>query len=130
MSTERIPFRVTRLRAVVSDGVPVEWLGRRMSSGPLTIELDESRGESRGELNYGSREARAEFRVHMHFADFTRALLDLGASGDCARPIEAVLHSQGPILDDHSFAMSGKVCVADHALLNWEDAHASVLPGH
>ena len=129
MTTERVPFRVTRLHAVVPDGVEVEWLGRRMSSGPLTIELDESQGESLGELDYNSREARAEFRVQMQFADFASTLLSLGASGDCTRPIQAVLQSRGPILDDHSFAMNGNVCVADHALINWEEAHASVLPG-
>jgi hypothetical protein len=123
-----VSFQVADLAAVVHDGIPVEWQGREFASGPLVMTLDPEAGPSVGSLNYSERRAQVEFRVRMTFPAFAQTLEDLGASAEFSEPLRAIIRSEGPILEDHSFALSGSASVAEHALFDGH-AHGSVLPG-
>ncbi len=90
--------------------------------------LDPDGEPSHGLLDYPKRLACAEFRVLMHFPELARTLEELGADAEFSKPLRAVIRSQGPILDDHSFALSGAATVAEHALFD-DHARGSVLPG-
>ena len=129
MTDDHLRFTVTRLSATVPDGVPITWRGTRFHSGPLIIALDGSGRASRGALDYGRRRARVEFRVALHFPDLAESLRDLGVDAELTRPVVAVLRSEGDILDDHSFALSGVCELAPHALVPRETTAAAVLPG-
>ena len=124
----QIAFRVADLAAAVSDGIPIEWQGREFASGRLIMALDPDSEPSYGLLDYPERRACVEFRVLMHFPELARTLEELGADAEFSKPLRVLIRSQGPILDDHSFAFSGMATVAEHALF---DNHASggVLPG-
>ena len=130
MSRKRIPFRVTALRASVPDGVPIEWQGKELPSGPLTVELQEGSGvkESRGELDYVRRRACAEFHVRVNMPELAELLQTLGVDPSLTRPVDAVVRSEGKILDDHSFNLVGVGEIEPHALLN--GVQAGMLPGH
>lgn len=129
MSYERVPFQVTQLTASVPQGVPIEWQGRTFSSGPLTVTLDDS-CRSLGVLDYEDRHAEAEFRIKMEFPEFADLLESLGVDRSLASPVYAVLRSQGDILDDHGFALSGSCDLSAHPLFPRECTSAGVLPGH
>lgn len=129
MTSNTIKFRVTRLDAQVPEGVPLEWQGRQLESGPLTIELDEdSDGEgNRGILDYSEGRAQVDFRVRLSFPDL--ALSEIGVDPELAQPIRATLRSEGEILADHGFALSGRCDLRPHALFAPDSVAASVLPG-
>lgn len=129
MSYESVPFQVTHLAASVPQGVPIAWQGRNFSSGPLTVSLDEG-DRSQGVLDYENRQAHAEFRIKMEFPEFADLLEGLGVDRSLASPVYAVLRSQGDILDDHGFALSGSCDLSAHALFPSECTSAGVLPGH
>jgi hypothetical protein len=129
MAGDHLPFTVTHLSATVADGVPITWRGTRFHSGPLRIELDGAAAASRGVLDYGRRRARVDFHVLLHFPEFADALRDLGVDASFTRPVAAVLRSEGDILDDHSFALSGVCDIAPHALVPRATTAAAVLPG-
>jgi hypothetical protein len=122
-----VPFRVARLSARVPEGLPVVWKGRRFDSGPLVVELDPERGESRGTLDYERSRASAEFFVTLSFPELAGELADLGVDPALTAPIRATLRSEGEILSDHGFALSGACEVVPHPL--GEGGSASVLPG-
>jgi hypothetical protein len=124
----QVSFQVANLDAIVSDGIPVEWQGREFGSGPLMMTLDSEAGPSLGSLDYSERRARVEFHVRMTFPEFAQTLEQLGAAAEFSQPLRAVIRSEGPILEDHSFALSGGISVAEHALFD-SRAHGSVLPG-
>jgi len=128
MNRSRLPFRVTGLRATVPDGVPVRWQGRELDSGPLTIELEDDPG-NQGVLDYHRRNARATFHVRMGFPELAASLAALGVDPALTAPVRGVLRSEGDILDDHSFALSGPCELLPHELAGDRTA-ASVLPGH
>jgi hypothetical protein len=115
----------------VPNGVPVEWQGQQLHSGPLRIELDDSAPPqaSGGVLDYACNHAEAEFHVVLKFPDFADALAGLGIDPELVRPVRAVLRSAGAILDDHGFALGGRCELASHDLFPKEETGASVLPG-
>lgn len=131
MDNDSIGFRIVALAASVPEGIPMEWQGRELASGPLTIELDESsQGEgNRGLLDYAQRRAQADFRVRITFPELTSALEDLGLDPALTQPVHAVLHSGGEILKDHSFALSGRCELRPHELFLPDETQAAVLPG-
>lgn len=129
MNQERVPFQVTHLTASVPQGVPIEWQGRTLPSGPLTVTLNED-GCSQGVLDYDNRHAQAEFRVKMEFPEFADLLEGLGVDRSFAEPVYAVLRSKGDILDDHGFALSGSCDLGAHPLFSQGCTSAGVLPGH
>jgi hypothetical protein len=131
MTRERIDFRVTGMTASVPDGVPVEWQGRELWSGPLTMELEEGAApESHGVLDYEQRRAEATFHVRLAFPELAGTLEELGVDRALTQPVRAVLRSAGEILADHSFALSGRCALEPHELFSGESAAAAVLPGH
>jgi hypothetical protein len=132
MSQDLVAFHVTALAARVPEGVPLEWEGRELRSGPLTIELEPSPegGSSRGVLDYGRRYAGATFHVRLAFPELAGMLEGTGVAPELTRPVRAVLRSEGEILEDHSFALSGACRLEPHELLADARTAASVLPGH
>lgn len=122
-----IPFQVTRMAAHVPTGVPLEWQGQTYPSGPLVLELDLDY-HSHCRLDYGAWRAAAEFHVKLSFPEFAQTLRELGVDGSLAEPILATLCSEGAILPDHSFALSGVCRLAAHSLFGGDTA-ASILPG-
>jgi len=130
MAGERMSFRVTALSALVPDGLSIEWMGQELQSGPLRIELQEGAGaaESRGELDYARRHARAEFHVQVHMPELADLLQSVGVDPRLTEPVHAVVRSEGKILDDDSFNLVGACRIEPHELLH--GAQAYMLPGH
>jgi hypothetical protein len=129
MTQDRIAFRVAALSAVVPEGVPLEWLGQVVLSGPLTIELDEgpSGAENRGALDYARRRARAEFHVRIELSELMDVLAALGVDPALTGPVRAMVRSAGRIRDDHSLALSGPCRILPHVVFG--GARAAMLPG-
>jgi hypothetical protein len=129
MTQDRIAFRLAALSAIVSEGVPLEWMGQIVPSGPLTIDLDEgpSGAANRGELNYARRQARAEFHVRIELSELTDVLAALGVDPALMGPVRAMVRSAGHIRDDHSLALSGPCQILPHVVFG--GARAAMLPG-
>jgi hypothetical protein len=130
MDKQIVNFRITNLFARVSESIALEWQGKEFDSGPLIIELDENTVTgNQGTLDYFRSRARAEFQVRLRFPEFAATLEDLGLDPEFARPVRALIHADGQILADHSFALSGPCDLASHALFIPEETQACVLPG-
>jgi hypothetical protein len=131
MSRDLMQFHVSNLAASVPEGLTLQWRGREFASGPLAVELDQDAdpGRSRGVLDYDRRRACAEFHVQVTFPQFAAMLEELGVDAELTRPVRGVLRSEGAILDDHSFVLSGACDIHPHALLPREKTAATVLPG-
>jgi hypothetical protein len=131
MDEQIVKFRITKLSARVPESIALEWQGKEFDSGPLIIELDEnvSAKGNQGTLDYLHRCVRAEFQVRLMFPDFAAALEDLGLDPEFTRPVRVLIHAEGEILADHSFALSGPCDLANHALFIPEETKACVLPG-
>lgn len=126
--TMPVDFEITDLRARVEEALKVRWRDQEFDAGPLEIELDSSAGDrNRGTLDYDDRHARAEFHVLLSFPELADTLEGLGADPELTRPVRVVIRSEGDILPDHSFRLSGPCDLTPHALLN--ETTASVLPG-
>jgi hypothetical protein len=127
---ELVKFTITDLQAQVADDFRVLWAGREYNPGPVYIELDCTAGTGNaGQLDYDSRRACAEFHVLISFPEFATTLNELEADPGLTRPLSVVVHSQGDILEDHSFVLSGRCDLAGHALLPPGETKASLLPG-
>jgi hypothetical protein len=131
MDERILKFRITNLSARVPESIALEWQGKEFDSGPLIIELDEnaSAASNQGTLDYSHGRVRAEFQVRLMFPYFAATLEDLGLDPEFARPVCALIHAEGEILADHSFALSGPCDLASHALFIPEETRACVLPG-
>lgn len=125
-----VKFGIANLHARVAEAFSVQWEGKEFDPGPLDIELDNAAGtHNEGVLDYTDRRARAEFHVLLTFPEFASTLESLGVDPELTQPVHAVIHSEGDILDDHSFVLSGPCDLAGHGLLNAEETRASVLAG-
>jgi hypothetical protein len=104
-------------------------MGNEIPSGPLTIELDDGPAgkESRGELDYARHRVQAEFHVRIRLSELTDLLSELAFDSQLMRPVCAVVHSEGQILDDHSFALTGPCEVQPHEVFG--GTQAQMLPG-
>src|SRR5262245_3060908 len=131
MANDQVRFTITRLAATVPEGVPITWRGREFASGPLTIDLatGSDATANQGVVDYARRRARAEFHVRLSFPEFAGFLEELGVDASLTSPVQAVLRSEGAVLDDHSFVLSGACELAPHGLLPREATSAAVLPG-
>jgi hypothetical protein len=131
MNDQLVTFRITSLTARVPEGVALAWQGKEFLSGPLVIGLDEdtSSAGNRGVLDYSRCRVRATFQVLFSFPDFARTLEELGVDPELTSPMRATLHSEGKIVEDHSFVLSGPCDLAPHALLTSPETTACVLPG-
>jgi hypothetical protein len=130
MQPSLVEFRITNLEACVTEDLVIEWEGQELKSGPLRIQLDEpAAATSQGFLDYDSRHAHADFHVLLTFPELADVLETAGVDPALTRPLHAVIHAEGEILNDHSFKLSGPCTIADHALLNPAETSASVSPG-
>jgi len=131
MSQHLMKFHVSNLAAIVPEGLMLQSRGREYASGPLAVGLDRDAdpASSHGVLDYGGRRAWAEFHVQVAFPQFAEMLEELGVDVELRRPVRAVLRSEGAILEDHSFILSGACDIQPHALLPREKTAATVLPG-
>ncbi len=131
MNEQTITFQVTHLAAMVPEGVPIAWQGREFSSGPLSITLDPEAGAqaSQGVLDYDQGYAQVTFHVQVQFPELADILQNMNVDPALTKPVQAAVHSEGAILNDHSFALSGRTELGDHAIFSPADTAASVLPG-
>ena len=131
MSEQIVNFKLTSLAAGVNESISLEWRGKSFDSGLLTVELDDSApgDANQGVPNYSQRRASAEFHLRLGFPEFASTLETLGLHPELLRPVTAVLHSEGGILDDHSFALSGRCDLAAHPLFQAEETKACILRG-
>lgn len=132
-----VSVQVSRLEASIPEGVPLRWRGKEFNSGVLKASLrrpDEA-GLSGGVLDYAHGKARLEFHVNLEFPEFAGMLSDLGVDGAFTAPVQATIRSAGDILEDHSFALSGRCEVLPHCLFadparpEAERVAAEMLPG-
>ena len=128
MNSNKITFQVTDLVAQVPDGVPLQWQGAELDSGPLHLEL--ASDASRGVLDYDAGRAQVEFHVLLSFPVLVDELRGLGVDEDLLQPVRAVLRSEGPIRDDHRLALSGHAELEPHGLFPAEESGAAMLDGH
>ena len=131
MHNPTVNFKITKLEAQVAEPITLEWQGKRFDAGPIMIDLDEeiAAAASQGTLDYSQRWAQAEFHVTLSFPEFAATLDSLGAAAELTQPLRAVIRSEGAILDDHSFALSGGCDLGAHPLFPSPETSASVLPG-
>jgi hypothetical protein len=126
-----VPFDITRMDAIIPEGINLQLNGCTVNSGPLQVHLDEqarSDGDNRGELDYETNMARARFNVMIDMTGVAR-LLARATSGEAAQPIRAVLHGQGLITEDHNFGLAGPMEVQPHPLFGADSLSAAILPG-
>jgi hypothetical protein len=129
-TTTVVKFTVKDLHARLTEAFSVQWQGKELDPGPLEIELDSTADtHNAGVLDYTARRAQAEFHVLLSFPEFASTMEGLGVDPELTRPVHAVIRSEGAILDDHSFVLSGPCELARHELLNSEETRASVLAG-
>jgi hypothetical protein len=130
-SMNQIPFRVTTLSARVPDGIPIQWQGRELMSGPLEIRLNTDAVEgSKGLLDYEKNQAKVTLRVNVSFPELAAVLNDLGVDAKLTKPIHARLRSTGEIRDDHSLVLGGECALEPHELFPSPETAAALLPGH
>lgn len=123
-----VSFAITDLQARVDEPLKATWRDREFDPGPLEIELDTSAvNGNHGTLDYDNRRAWAEFHVLLSFPEFAETLDALGADPELTRPARVVIRSEGEILPDHSFRLSGPCDLEPHMLLH--ETRAAVLPG-
>jgi hypothetical protein len=125
-----VKFSITNLKAHVPDEVCITWQGKDFDVGWLHIDLDRTAGMlNTGVLNYATKRAQAEFHVLLTFPKFASMLDALEVDTELTRPLRAIIRSQGDILDNHGFVLSGPCDLMPHALLKAGETTASVLPG-
>jgi len=131
MNDSTVNFKITRLTAEVAEPVALRWQEKEIDAGPITVELEEgmSHTANRGTLDYSRRHARAEFHVRLSFPELASTLEPLGVDPELTRPVHAVIRSEGEILDDHSFVLSGGCDLGPHTLFPSQETRASILPG-
>ena len=131
MNDSKVTFKITRLEAQVAEPVRLQWQGQEIDAGPITVELDEGIANSanQGALDYFRRHACAEFHVRLRFPELAGTLESLGVDQELTQPLRAIIRSEGEILDDHSFALSGECDLSPHVLFPSKETRASILPG-
>ena len=126
-----IPVNITKMDATIPEGFDFLWNGCAVNSGPLHIHLDDqARGQddNRGELDYEKNVARARLHLVIDLIGIPN-LLARAANWAPMPPIRAVVHTEGVIIEDHNFGLSGPMEVHDHPLFGAEGLVAAVLPG-
>lgn len=119
-----LPFNVTGLNVTVEEGVKLNWQGREIDSGRLTIKLGAP--GSAGVIDYDTGKVNVEFRVRIAFDELSEILNDMGADPGISEPVDAVITSEGSVFDDHSLRLSGKAKLADHRLFDPAETRISI----
>ena len=120
----RLPFNVTALNVTVEEGVKINWQGREIDSGRLTIKLGAP--GSAGVIDYDTGNVNVEFRVRIAFEELSEILNDMGADTSITEPVDAVITSSGSVFDDHSLRLSGIAKLAYHRLFDPTETRISI----
>ena len=133
MGYGQLPFDVVDFNVTVEEGVQVNWRGRVIDSGRLTIKLDGP--GSQGVIDYDTGKVNVEFRVRIDapgLDDLFSILDDIGAERDVTAPFGAVIRSEGSIFgDDHSLRLAGKGVLGQHRLFDPNETKLEILaPSH
>jgi hypothetical protein len=131
MANLTVNFKITSLKAEVAESIALEWQGKEIETGPITVELDEALSQTAnlGTLDYDRRHACAEFHIRLLFPELASTLESLGVDERLTHPLRAIVRSEGEILADHSFVLSGGCDLSPHVLFPAVETRASVLPG-
>lgn len=120
----RLPFNVAALNVTVEEGVKINWQGREIDSGRLTIKLGAP--GSAGVIDYDTGKVNVEFRVRIAFEELSEILNDMGADSSITEPVDAVITSEGSVFDDHSLRLSGRAKLAYHRLFDPTETRISI----
>jgi hypothetical protein len=118
MGQSLLYFDVTDLNVSVEEGVRINWQGREIDTGRLTIKLGAP--GSCGVIDYEAGTVRVEFRIQLSFPaldEFFDMLEDMGAERGVTAPFDGVIRSRGSVFEeDHSLRLSGQGELAEHRL--------------
>jgi hypothetical protein len=120
----RLPFNVTALNVTVEEGVKLDWQGREIDSGRLSITLGAP--GSAGVIDYDTGKVDVEFRVQIAFDELSELLNDIGADPGFSEPVAAVIKSEGSVFGDHSLRLSGRATLAEHRLFDPAETRISI----
>ena len=128
MSKNQLRFDVTDFDVTVAEGVKINWQGRELDSGRLTIKLGEP--GSSGVIDYETGTVDVEFRVRISspsLDDLFDILDDMGADRGVTAPIDAVIRSKGSVFDDHSLRLAGIGEIMEHRIFNPAETSLEIL---
>lgn|SRR5687768_11197086 len=133
MGRNTLPFDVTNFDVTIEEGVKINWQGKEVDSGCLTIKLGEP--GSAGVIDYEKGVVDVEFRVRISsptIHELYDILEDLGAERTVTAPFDAVIRSSGSVFEkDHSLRLAGKGEIAEHRLFNPAETRIEILaPSH
>ncbi len=117
MGQSLLHFDVTDLSVSVEEGVTINWQGREIDTGPLTIKLG-APGSS-GVIDYETGIVKVEFRIQLSFPaldELFNILEDMGAERGVTAPFGGVIRSRGAVFEDHSLRLSGQGELEEHRL--------------
>ena len=117
MSLGQLPFDVVGFDVTVEEGVKLNFQGKELDSGRLTITL--GKPGSHGVIDYRTGRVNVEFRVRIAFPEITEMLTDMGVEEDLLKPIDTVIRSKGSVFEkDHSLRLEGQGEIERHAVLD------------
>ena len=128
MNKNQLHFDVTDFDVTVEEGVKINWQGREIDSGRLTIKLGEP--GSSGVIDYETGMVDVEFRVRISspaLDELFDILDDMGADRGVTAPLDAVIHSKGSVFDDHSLRLAGIGEIMEHRIFNPAETSLEIL---
>ena len=128
MNKNQLHFDVTDFDVTVQEGVKINWQGREIDSGRLTIKLGEP--GSSGVIDYETGTVDVEFRVRISSPSLDELfdiLDDMGADRGVTAPLDAVIRSKGSVFEDHSLRLAGKGEIMEHRIFNPAETSLEIL---
>lgn len=111
-------FDVTDLNVWVEEGVKINWQGREIDTGRLTIKLGAP--GSCGVVDYEAGTVTVDFHIQLSFPaleEFFDILEEMGAERAVTAPFAGIIRSQGSVFEeDHSLRLAGQGELAEHRL--------------
>jgi hypothetical protein len=126
MTKDILRFDVTGLDATVPEGFNLKWQGREINSGPVIVTLGEP--GSGGIIDYETGRVNVEFHAKISFPELSEALSDMGAEPDVTAPVDAIVRSEGIVVDErHSLRLAGKGQLGEHRLFDRNETKLEIL---
>jgi hypothetical protein len=128
MGKDQLYFDVQDFDVTVEEGVKINWQGREIDSGRLTIKLGEP--GSHGVIDYAKGTVNVEFRVRIAspaLDDLFDILDDMGAERGVTAPLDAVIRSKGSVFEDHSLRLAGKGEIMEHRIFDPAETMLEIL---